>query len=390
MSLPAVDAVDLLEELVRIDSSNPASGGPGEARVAGFLAGLLADLGLDVALPDTLDGRPNVVATLPGAADAPIMVFESHMDTVATPAGGLTVERAGDRLVGRGACDTKGSAAAMVAAIAELAASDGHPGVVFAGVVDEEFELRGSRRLLEQLPPAHAAIVGEPTSLRPVRAHNGLARTVIAAHGRAAHSSRAQLGVNAIAAAARVVTILETRLLPVLAERAHELTGPALVTPTIIHGGVAANIVPDRCELTIDRRLAPGEDPTAALAELDALLDELRAGGDLIVQHEPSALVHGVETPADHPLVRAAEDATKRVLGERLAAGGATFGTDASNLWGVGGIPCVVLGPGSIDHAHTDHEWVPIEEVRRCVPIYVHTARAFAHRWEETAEERRP
>jgi acetylornithine deacetylase len=390
MSPHRVDAVDLLEELVGIDSSNPASGGPGEAGVARLLAGLLADLGLDVALPDTLDGRPNVVAILPGAAGAPTVVFESHMDTVATPTGGLTVERTGERVVGRGACDAKGAAAAMVAAIAELAGSGGAPGLVFAGVVDEEFELRGSRRLLEQLPPAHAAIVGEPTSLRPVRVHNGLARLVIAAHGRAAHSSRAQLGVNAIAAAARVVTVLETRLLPLLAGRAHELAGPALVTPTIIQGGVAANVVPDRCEVTVDRRLAPCEDPAAALTELDALLDELRAGGDVIVRHEPSTLLHGVETPADHPLVLAAEDATERVLGERLAAGGATFGTDASNLWGVGGIPCVVLGPGSIDQAHTDEEWVPIGEVRRCVAIYVETARAFARRWEATAEERRP
>jgi acetylornithine deacetylase len=368
--------IELLEELVRIDSSNPSMGGPGEGEVGERLGEVLRGLGLDVRAPEAVDGRRNLIATLPGTPGAPTLLLEAHLDTVAMPRGGLPVSLAGDRLIGRGSCDTKGSAAAMVAAIAELAGSGGERAtVVFAGAVDEEHAMRGSRALVDQLPAVDAAIIGEPTSLRPVRAHNGLVRFTIEARGRSAHTSRAHLGVNAISAAARVVEGLDRRLLPGLRDRVHPLTGPALLTPSVIHGGVAPNVVPDRCRLTVDRRLAPGEDPAAALAAVDALLDELRAGGDELDREEPSVLLAAVETPEGHAVVRLAEASVEAVLGRPLPAGGVPYGTDASNLSEVGGIPCVVLGPGSIDQAHTDDEWVALDEVRLAAGVYADLAR---------------
>ncbi|HZD01432.1 MAG TPA: M20/M25/M40 family metallo-hydrolase [Actinomycetes bacterium] len=374
-----MDPVELLEELVRIDSVNPAMGGPGEHEIVARLARILRDLGLDVSTPEVVDGRRNLIATLPGTPGAPTLLLEAHLDTVAMPEGGLSVSRTGHRLVGRGSCDTKGSAAAMVTAIAELASStDERATVVFAGVSDEEHVMLGSRALVDQLPPVDAAIVGEPTSLEPVRVHNGFARITIETHGRSAHTSRAHLGVNAISAAGRVVSALEDRLLPLLKARAHPLAGPALLTPAVIRGGVAPNIVPDRCRLWVDRRLAPGESPDAALAEIDRLLDELRERGDRITREPPWALLEGVETPPGHPLVRLAEDSAEAVLGRPVTAGGAPYGTDASNLSGIGGIPCVVLGPGSIDQAHTDDEWIPLDEVRQGAALYAHMARHFA------------
>lgn len=374
-----MDPVELLEALVRIDSANPSMGGPGEHEVVARLDEILRGLGLEVRTPEGVDGRPNLIATLPGSPGAPTLLLEAHLDTVAMPDGGLPVSLTGDRLIGRGACDTKGSAAAMVAAMAALADSGGERAtVVFAGAVDEEVAMGGSRALVDQLPPVDAAVIGEPTSLEPVRAHNGLARFTIETTGRSAHTSRAHLGINAIAAAARVVGVLDERLLPLLRERAHALTGPALVTPSVIHGGVAANIVPDRCRLIVDRRLAPGEDPDAALAEIDALLDGLRAGGDQITREPPAVLLGAVETPADDPVVRLAETSVDAVLGRPMPAGGVPYGTDASNLSLIGGIPCVVLGPGSIDQAHTDHEWVAIEEVRLAAAVYAEMARRLA------------
>ena len=280
-----IDPVELLEELVRIDSVNPAMGGPGEPEVVARLAEILCDLSLEVSTPEVVDGRRNLLATLPGTSSAPTLLLEAHLDTVAMPEDGLAVSRSGDRLVGRGSCDTKGSGAAMVAAMAELIGSgDERATVVFAGVADEEHAMLGSRALVDQLPPVDAAIIGEPTSLEPVRAHNGLARITIETHGRTAHTSRAHLGVNAISAASRVVSTLDERLLPRLKARAHPLAGPALLTPAVIHGGVAPNVVPDRCRLSVDRRLAPGENPDAALAEIDELLDELRERGDRITR----------------------------------------------------------------------------------------------------------
>ena len=375
-----VDPLDLLEELVAIDSVNPAMGGPGEAEMVARLAPLLRELGMDVSTPATLDhGRTNLLAVLPGIPGNPALLFEAHLDTVAQPANGIRPERTPNEQVGRGACDTKGAAAAMIAAIADVAASgEPRPTLVFAGVVDEEYRMGGSRALLDQLPEVAGAIVGEPTSLAPVRAHNGLVRFRVITHGRPAHTSRAQLGVNAVSAAARVVETLETRVSARLLVRSHPLTGPALLTAAVIRGGVAENIVPERCEIHYDRRLAPGEDVEAALAEIDRALDELRDNGDDVTLEPPSYVLPAVETPADHPLVRVAEEAVSDVLGRATVAGGVPYGTDASNLSGVGGIPCVVLGPGSIDLAHTDHEAVPLDEVRQATAIYAAIARRFA------------
>jgi acetylornithine deacetylase/succinyl-diaminopimelate desuccinylase-like protein len=266
----------------------------------------------------------------------------------------------------------------MIAAIADVAADGApRPSLVFAGAVDEEYQMRGSRALVDQLPRADGAIVGEPTSLRPIRAHNGFARFRVITHGRAAHTSRAQLGVNAISAATRVITTLEERVLAQLADRSHPLTGSALLTAAGIRGGAADNVVPDQCEIRFDRRIAPGEDVHVAMAEIDQALDQLRSGGDAITLEPPSVVLPAVETPGDHHLVKIAEEAVADVLGQPVVAAGVPYGTDASNL-SISGLPCVVLGPGSIDQAHTDREWVSLEEVRHATAVYAEIARRFA------------
>jgi acetylornithine deacetylase len=372
-----IDVLDLLDRLVRIDSVNPAldPGGAGEAAVAELLAAELRELGLDPSTDEVLPGRSNVVAVLPGAAGAPRLLLEAHMDTVPQPDPPVAVGIDGDRLSGRGACDTKASCAAMLAAVARLAREDvPHATVVFAAVVDEESGMAGARALARGGPAVDCAVIGEPTSLRPIRAHNGVVRFALVAHGEAAHTSTAHLGVNAIAAGARALTAIEAT---VTARDPHPLTGPALLTPAVVNGGTAVNTVPDRCEIRFDRRLAPGEAAGAALAEVDAALAPLRAGGDRIVREEPTLVLAAAETAADHPLIRAAERAAGQVLGGPVTAEGAPYCTDACVLAGEHGLPFAVLGPGSIEQAHTPGEWVSVPEVRRAVEIYVALARAL-------------
>lgn len=366
-----LDPVELLEQLVRIDSVNASMGGRGERAMVEAVARILEAIGCEVQTYDVPSAdRPNVVATLPGRDTGRTLLLEAHMDTVAMPREPGPIRRVGGRLYARGACDTKGSAAAMLAALSRLSRLEDRPSVVFAGVSDEEAAMTGSRALLEQLPAVDAAIVGEPTSLRPVRAHNGMLRFRIIARGTAAHTSRAHLGVNAIAAAARVVLAIQDELLPELQQRSHPLAGPALVTAAMIDGGVAPNLVPAWCAVHVDRRLAPREDATKALAEIDALLAEARARGDDVSREEPTIALPAVEIPADDPLVVDAEAVVSADLGVAVSAGGVPYGTDASNLSGVGGISCVVLGPGSIDQAHTDDEWVDVDEVVAASRIY--------------------
>src|SRR5690606_15391237 len=228
------------------DSVNPAieASSPGEAEIGAYLADVLRRLGVDVSFHDVIDGRANVVGVLEGDSRLPAVLLEAHLDTVAHPAGGNRVFREGNRLYGRGTSDTKGSLAAMIGAVAEFASRSGsRPTVVIAGVVDEEFILRGARALADQIPDVAGAVVGEPTSLRPIRAHNGMARFTIRVRGRSAHTSKAHLGANALTTAARIVVALEDELGSRLRTQQQPLTGPAMLTPAVIHGGTADNMV---------------------------------------------------------------------------------------------------------------------------------------------------
>jgi acetylornithine deacetylase/succinyl-diaminopimelate desuccinylase-like protein len=150
----------------------------------------------------------------------------------------------------------------------------------------------------------------------------------------------------------------------------------------MVSGGIAPNVVPDRCEVMFDRRLAPGESVEGALGEIEAVLATLRGEGVTAHMDEPIVALPAVETVGQAPIVRAAEDAVAGVLGRHSPAHGVTYSTDACFLSGHAGLPCVVLGPGSIDQAHTDDEWVDLDEVGTAVDIYVALARALA---EQTA-----
>jgi acetylornithine deacetylase len=127
-----------------------------------------------------------------------------------------------------------------------------------------------------------------------------------------------------------------------------------------------------------DRRLAPGEDVASVLAEIDVVLERVGVAGAHLTREDPWVELLAIETPAEHRLVRTAEAVVGRRLGRPVTASGVPYGTDASMLSGLGGIPCIVLGPGSIDQAHTEDEWVEVDQVVRAVDIYEGIVRAFA------------
>jgi acetylornithine deacetylase len=366
-----------LRDYVAIPSVNPMrrEGLPaeicGERRYAEHVGAQLRRLGLDVEVIGTGE-RASVFAeaTVPGAAET--VLIASHLDTV--PVDGMEIPPFepridGGLLFGRGACDTKSGMAAAVAALEELVpARRLRCNVVLVGEADEECASIGVRDVLARLGARRAdwAIATEPTEMRVVTHHKGIAQIRVAAHGFACHSSDPSAGRSAIVAAARAVLSLEA-LSRQLAERRDPQLGSPTLSVGLISGGHAINIVPDHALLTLDRRLVPGETE-------GSIADEIRRSFEHDGLDDVSLESCSVEKPAlaiaaDHPAVRACLAALART-GARAETGIAAFATDAS-LFAEGGIPGVVLGPGSITHAHTAREFVEIEQVELATRFFV-------------------
>ncbi|MCE9590277.1 MAG: M20/M25/M40 family metallo-hydrolase, partial [Planctomycetes bacterium] len=180
---------------------------------------------------------------------------------------------------------------------------------------------------------------------------------------KSAHGSKPHLGKNAIHAMARVVAELETNYAATLKQRTHPLLGHATVNVGAITGGKQPNIVPDRCEILIDRRTLPGETDAAVFAELRSLL--VRIGVEAEVTDTKNAPCPAMETDPSLPLVRQ----LSKCAGQRKPQGVDYF-SDAAVLAN-GGIPSVLLGPGDIAQAHTKDEWIDLDQLRRGVEVYL-------------------
>ena len=362
----------LLAELIALPSVNPAfapagaSARParnlyGEKNVADFLAATAASAGLEVAFQKVLPGRANVIARLlPRHEIKQTVLLAPHLDTVGAADSQFVPRRKSGRLHGRGACDTKGSVAAMLTALCELAQSQSRPQateIIFAGLVDEEHGQAGSRALVAGGCDADLAIVGEPTNLQIVTAHKGSLWLQLETRGKAAHGATPQLGKNAVLEMARIVEFLETKYATRLRRRKHRLLGPATVNVGKISGGAQPNIVPDRCAIEIDRRTLPGETSESVRREIAALLAERKLSATISSAKLAPALP--LETDPKLPLVRQ----FFRRLGQARPVGVDYF-CDAAVL-SAGGIPSVVFGPGDIAQAHTADEWISLAALAR-------------------------
>ena len=378
----------LLSDLVALPSVNPLHGSSlqapyGEARVADYVERFGRSLGLATERQAVLLGRDNVLVTLPGVDERRCLLFECHMDTVPGWEGrpGPFEPRLIDgRLYGRGACDVKGTLAAMLACLRFLVQHQLKPrrSLVLAAVVDEEHQARGVAHLAENGPRAEAAVVGEPTGLAIAVAHKGCVRWRISTHGRSVHSSKSHLGVNAIDAMVDLLTALRVELAPSLTRRSHPLVGSPTFSVCTIRGGVAVNVIPADCEIEIDRRTIPGEELAEVVAELEEAVRRVVARRPDLVVDVPAPFVAdpALGTPEDAPIVQQLRRAIESVRGEAQIVG-VPFGTDASKLSQVG-IPSVVFGPGNIDLAHTVDEHVELAEVARAAEILVALALASA------------
>lgn len=372
---PAIDAARLvarLERLVAFDTQNPP--GARESDCAAWLAAELGAIGFTVELDAFDDGRANVVARLANGP-GPCFAFNTHMDVVPAGDGWSTdpfqLRADGDRLVGRGACDAKGAMAAMLEAL-QLLADDRHSwsGTLMGiFVADEEASSRGAKRYAATRPGIDLVVVGEPSGNVPITAHKGSLRPLVRVAGRTAHSGTPDLGINAIFQAGRLLPRIAALHAELSACR-HPLVGSPSLTVTRAAAGRADNVVPDACDLLLDRRLVPGESEADAVAVIAAMLAAARADGieAEIVELRPTT-GGAAETAVSHPAVKAAVAAAERHgVADPTPIG---FGGACDFVhFRASGAEGLVLGPGDLAVAHKPDEFVPRAELEAAALIY--------------------
>lgn len=303
------------------------------------------------------------------------LALVGHTDTVPydpawTEATKLT-EQDGN-LYGRGACDTKGFIAAMLTAVENLDLKQLNQPLALVFTADEELGLFGAKRLAAaKALQTRFAIVGEPTSLKPMRAGKGYCLAEVIVRGREAHSAYPAVGASAIFRAAHLVTRLET-----IAEQLKTDQHPDFYPPYttlnvgIIRGGTAKNVIPGECRFTLEWRPVPGQDPTRLLELLAlAIQAEKQRDADFACEVDAGRTDNGFETAPGSGLVRLLEDLSGK------SSGTVAFGTEAPQMIELGA-EAVVFGPGDIRVAHRTGEFVPVAELNQCVDVL---SRAIRH-----------
>ncbi|RFB79810.1 acetylornithine deacetylase [Methylovirgula sp. 4M-Z18] len=361
-----MSVVDILRHLI----SFPSVVGTPNGDIAGWIADYLNDYGIaSTRLPGPEGDRVNLFATI-GPKDEAGYIVSGHMDVV--PAGEaewasdpFQLSEADGRLLGRGTSDMKGFLAAALAAVPALMAIDLRKPIHFAFSYDEEAGCRGVPHLLVHLPtlcaPPLGAIIGEPSNLQAVRAHKGKAAARVVLTGRTGHSSRPDLGLNAIHAMTQVLTAASTAAQALTQGPFDKAFEPAYssLQVGVITGGQAVNIIPDRCAAELEARAISGVDPRSLLAPVKVAAEQLAAQGFGVEWSEMSAYP-ALSLAADAPLVTLLEDLTEK---KTLAA--VSYGTEAG-LFQAAGVPSIICGPGDISRAHKPNEFILIDELLAC------------------------
>lgn len=378
------ETIAFLQALVRVPSVNP----PGDVRAAIELCReKLAGVGFATKVVGVEEEKTNLVATL-GGGPGPRLAFNAHVDVVPigeesawrhAPFGGELVEAEG-RVYGRGAGDDKASVTAQVMAGVALARA-GVPlrgSLIVTTVADEEIGgALGAKYLVDEgHVEADYCIVGEQTRGEICVGERGGAGVGVTVYGATGHAAAPWEGVNAIEGMALVIAALRDELWPRLAARTHQYFPHSTATISTIAGGVKTNVIPDRCEIHIDRRILPGERPEEVAAEIGEVAARAVAGvpglrvetvlkrGSLAVECDPAA-----------PVGQALQAAT-RFLGKEPVLTGFFAATDGKHF-AAKGIPTLIMGPGDPSTAHTPDEWVGVDEVLEATKLYALAALAL-------------
>ncbi|MFL2936870.1 MAG: M20 family metallopeptidase [Myxococcota bacterium] len=374
----ASSAQKRLQDYVAIPSINPMGRTDqpaewvGEARMVAHLEEEMRQLGIDAEVVGTSD-RPSLVAHVSsGRTDAETIMVASHIDTV--PVDGMDIPPfdpvvSNGQLSGRGSCDTKGGMAALVASLERvLKKGTLKRNLILVGESDEELGSQGVKDVLAALGSSRPdwVLATEPTEMKVVHRHKGVALIRLHAKGRSCHSSNPSEGRNALLTLSRAALALEDLHRRLGVEPDPQL-GPGTISVGQMGGGQAPNIVPDHGFLVADRRMLPGETLEKVRTEVEEALQAARVWDDV----DLVACVMGkppLSTPADHACVSQCRRAME-AAGLSSATGTVAFGTDAG-VFEQSGLPGVVLGPGSILRAHTSTEYVELDQLEAMTDFF--------------------
>ena len=363
---------ELLRRLVAFDTTSRYSNLP----LIDFIADYLDRPAVRIERNLSADGEKANLVVIVGEErdDREGLVLSGHTDVV--PAGEgwastpFALSEVADQLVARGACDMKGFLAIAINQAAALAGTRLRAPLALVLTYDEEVGTLGARRLAEtrsrERPLPRRAVIGEPTSLRPVRMHKGHLRLRLELRGKSAHSGYPHLGINAIEHAGRAIVALAAlgealrRDPPAAGAHFPEVPFVALNIGQV-NGGVAVNVVPERCVIDLGLRLLPG-------MRREELVDRVQRAVAEALGNIPFGLTVTGESPpmaiedhADHYRFLLAESGT-------TAGAGVSLATDAGWLQTLG-LECVIWGPGSIAVAHQPNEYLPAPEFARAATI---------------------
>jgi succinyl-diaminopimelate desuccinylase len=369
------DLIELTSRLIQIPTENP----PGdEKRAFIFLKPLLSKMGFCVNIHLSPKGRYNIVAEKRWGKGGRRLIFNGHLDVV--PAGNPSQWRhppyqgklSKGRIYGRGASDMKGGVASFIHAIsmidrAKISLPQGS--LVLHLVSDEESHGHQGMGFLSQsrMIKGDAAIVGEPTNLDLVIAQKGALWFKVSTFGKSAHGSRPQQGVNAIEKMMNLIDRLNS--IPLLKE--HPLLGKPTINIGTIEGGTKVNVVPDRCEIEVDRRLLPDEKKEEVLREIKEAIDSVQAR-DPLFKYQIEEIDYGEpsEIHPDEEIVRIGLEAGQEVRGERPRVRGFSGFTDGRFYINQFHIPTLIFGPGGTDQSHTADESVEVDNLIQAAKIY--------------------
>lgn len=359
------DVVDLLAQLIRIDSSNPdlVSGAAGEGAIGDFIEQWFRSNDFEVHRLEKHSGRPSIVGISRGNGSGKSLMLNGHIDTVSLGSyegNGLDPVINDGIMFGRGSFDMKGGIAAMMVA-AKQAKLMGHSGdLLVACVADEEAASFGTEEVLEHFK-SDAGLVIEPSYLQVTMSHKGFAWFDVVIHGRAAHGSRPELGIDAIAKAGHFLVALEEYAVT-LAGKLDPILGPGTVHASLISGGEEASSYPAQCTITLERRTIPGETSESVQSELREILDSLtQSVSDFSYSLIPGLTRSSFKADPESEIARIAVRHLGSALGHEPLIRAEPFWTDCA-LLDQAGIPCLLFGVDG-DGAHAASEWVTLESL---------------------------